>query len=344
MKKCVLILFFALLALSIPAKEDVVKVSSFGFDAKDSTKIIQKAIDSGAKKVIFDKCSSPWVSGPLKLRSNQEIYLEDGVLLTALPGAFIGTKEVLFLIEGEKNILIHGGKDARIQMRKKDYMDRKRYASGEWRHVIAMWGAENITVKNIRLSSSGGDGIYIASKKRFRSIPSRNILVENVLLDDHYRQGISVIAVIGLTIRNCMIRDTSGAAPQAGIDFEPNRAVQQLQKILVEKTSFINNAGGGIVIAPPCDTPVDITVRDCRIIGGTRGLGFNRLKNVSVKGKVLIENCSFTDVKGDVFIFRDHTAKNYSTIIRNCLIRNKKSKALSSPLSFTVNRVKVLRV
>ena len=240
-KKFILSLFF--LPFLCFAKQEILKVSSLGFHAEDSTGFLQKAIDSGAKKIILDKCSSPWVTGPLKLKSNQEIYLEDNVLLTALPGSFKDPKDALFLIDGCKNILIHGGKDARIQMRKKDYMDRKRYASGEWRHVIAMWGAENITVKNIRLSSSGGDGIYIASKKRFRSIPSRNILVENVLLDDHYRQGISVIAVIGLTIRNCMIRDTSGAAPQAGIDFEPNRAVQQLQKILVEKTSFINNAG-----------------------------------------------------------------------------------------------------
>ena len=38
---------------------DGVKVSSFGFDAEDSTEIIQRALDSGARTLVFDRQAGP---------------------------------------------------------------------------------------------------------------------------------------------------------------------------------------------------------------------------------------------------------------------------------------------
>ncbi len=37
---------------------DCVKVSSFGFDSSDSTEFVQRALDSGARKVILDDCGT----------------------------------------------------------------------------------------------------------------------------------------------------------------------------------------------------------------------------------------------------------------------------------------------
>jgi hypothetical protein len=51
-----------------------VTVSSFGADPADSTRILQKALDAGAKRVVVDKAGSPWVTGPLFVRSNTEAY------------------------------------------------------------------------------------------------------------------------------------------------------------------------------------------------------------------------------------------------------------------------------
>ena len=54
-----------------------VKASSFGFDPEDSTEILQKALDSGARKIVVDKQASPWITRPLFARSNCEIVFDN---------------------------------------------------------------------------------------------------------------------------------------------------------------------------------------------------------------------------------------------------------------------------
>ena len=66
------------------------RASWWGFDKDDSTRYLQTAIDSGAAKLIVDKMPSPWVTTPLKAASNQHIVFEDGVVLLAKRGEFVG--------------------------------------------------------------------------------------------------------------------------------------------------------------------------------------------------------------------------------------------------------------
>ena len=61
------------------------KASWWGFQEKDSTRALQAAIDSGAKKVIVDHTGKEWLTAPLKLRSDMELILEDNVVVRALP-------------------------------------------------------------------------------------------------------------------------------------------------------------------------------------------------------------------------------------------------------------------
>lgn len=57
-----------------------VKVSSFGFDAGDSTVAIKAALASGTKTVVFDDKGSPWVtSETVALHSDLEVVFEEGV-------------------------------------------------------------------------------------------------------------------------------------------------------------------------------------------------------------------------------------------------------------------------
>ena len=57
-----------------------VVASEFGFNTEDSTEALQKAIDSGAVKVIVDKQDGPWiVAETIRLRGDQEVVFEDGV-------------------------------------------------------------------------------------------------------------------------------------------------------------------------------------------------------------------------------------------------------------------------
>jgi hypothetical protein len=69
-----------------------VKVSSFGWDENDSTRYVQAALDSGARRVGFDRCKGPWIVKPLKARSHTDIVFEDGVELVAKKGEFRGIR------------------------------------------------------------------------------------------------------------------------------------------------------------------------------------------------------------------------------------------------------------
>ena len=65
-----------------------IKASSFGVDPADSTRFLQAALSSGAKRVVIDKQAGPWLTGMLKGVSNVEIVFEPGAVIAAKPGAF----------------------------------------------------------------------------------------------------------------------------------------------------------------------------------------------------------------------------------------------------------------
>ena len=53
-----------------------------------------------------------------------------------------------------------------LAMNKQDYLDPKqKYEFSEWRHTVSILNAENVTVKDLTLLSSGGDGVYPNSQK-----------------------------------------------------------------------------------------------------------------------------------------------------------------------------------
>ena len=80
-------------------------------------------------------------------------------------------------------------------------------------------------ISDIRVESSGGDGIYIQN--------ASDVSVIRVDSNDHYRQGMSVIDVSGLTVLNSSFRNTNGTAPMAGIDIEPSNGIDQIEQIKI---------------------------------------------------------------------------------------------------------------
>src|SRR6478672_4697809 len=62
-------------------RRDEARASWWGFDAQDSTAFLQAAINSKVKRLIIDRQSSPWMTGPLTGVSGQEIVLESGTEL-----------------------------------------------------------------------------------------------------------------------------------------------------------------------------------------------------------------------------------------------------------------------
>src|SRR5690606_21959581 len=101
------------------------------------------------------------VSRPIILRSDLELILEDGVVLAAAPGAFKGRADAMLSGTNVERITIQGKGKATLRMRKSDYQNPDLYPHSEWRHLIALRGAKGVTLRNLNLLSSGGDGIYL---------------------------------------------------------------------------------------------------------------------------------------------------------------------------------------
>ena len=304
------------------------KVSWWGFDPTDSTKFLRAAIHSKVPRLIVDKQASAWITGPLVLVDNQEIVFEEGVELLAKAGLFLGKNESLLTASNTKNLKLLGlGNGAVLRMRKSDY-HAEPYEKSEWRHGIFLRSVENVTVENLSIVSSGGDGIYLGVATR--GIPCRNVTIKKVVCDDNNRQGISVISADKLLIEDCVLKNTWGTAPQAGIDFEPNSPNEQLTDCIVRRCLIENNAGDGIVLAlkylSKSPTPISIRIEDC-VVKGNKNNGFRHAPRDTnenqLKGSCEVIGCRFEDNhRGGIMIDPKHvdasTLTMKDTTIINC--------------------------
>ncbi|NCU33686.1 MAG: right-handed parallel beta-helix repeat-containing protein, partial [Candidatus Moranbacteria bacterium] len=259
MKKCMIVFMFAVssglwaagghdkeLAEIKEGQRIEAKASWWGFNKEDSTQFLQAAIDSGVKKLVVDNTGDDWVIEPVSLADDQEIVFEKGVVVIAKKNSFKKTTDSLFTARCKKNIILRGEGGVVLKMRKTDYHDVKFYAKGEWRNAISLLSSENIKIQNLTLLSSGGDGIYIGRVNGEKMNYCKNVLIDNVVCDDNNRQGISVISAENLIVRNSVFKNTRGAPPEAGIDFEPNEQGERLVNCLVENCRFEENNGKGI--------------------------------------------------------------------------------------------------
>ncbi len=292
----------ALLAASVPAagagRPEGVRAAAFGFDASDATRALRAAIGSGAGRVIVEDMGVPWVIGEtIRLASDQEIVFEEGVEVVAKAGAFRGKAEVLFDAEGGRNVVLTG-RGATLRMRKADYQGEG-YEKSEWRHLVRLRACTNVTIVGMTLAESGGDGIYVGAGKGGE--PCLGVTIRNVTCADNHRQGISVISAEDLLIEDCVLKGTRGTAPQAGIDFEPNRPDERLVGCVMRRCVVEGNAGRGLLFALQqlrgASAPIAIRIEDCEVRGnGQEAVRFH-VKNGegadAVRGRCDFVDCRF---------------------------------------------------
>ena len=280
-------------AASLSAADGEVRASSFGWNAEDATACLQAALDSGAKRVVVDRQKGDWISRPLLLtNSNVEVVLEDGVSICAKRGEFYGRTDSLIKICGNpSNVTIRGEGKAVIAMRKWDYLDpsMKYPFSGGHRMTIDIRQSRNVTVRNLTILSSGGDGVYVSG--------AHDLVLEDLICRDHKRQGISVIAAKNLVARRCEFSGTWGTPPACGIDLEPNHNRNFFENVVFEDCTFAENASSGILLhlgaLDPTSASVSITFRRCTV-RGNKGHGITvyvASRGNSARGSVLFDGC-----------------------------------------------------
>ena len=326
----------AALALTA-AGTDALKVTSPGDDPKDATAVIQKALDSGVRQVVIGREGSPYVVRPLFVRSDTELLFEEGVELVAKEGEFRDRFDALVTLHGVTNVTLRGlGKGATFRMRIKDYQSAA-YEHGEWRHAVNLLSAVNVTVENLTLADSGGDGIYVGANPMLS--PCRNIAIRSCVCDNNNRQGISVISADGLLIERTVMKNTRGTAPKSGIDFEPNDRRQLLKNIVMRDCLTEGNAGSGYEVylgKGLCGT-VDITLEDCRSVDDVcAGLKVafatsDLTPDIGRGGAVRVRNCTFSGCKSAAVTLINKPAGVADVTMENCVIERRADIAKGIP-------------
>ena len=253
-------------------------------NASDCTPELQAALDSCLNTEV---ALSPgtWVTRPLTmLCDGQRLNLAPGAELQALRGEYTNVGAVLLTVRNVSGVTIYGP-GATLRMWRADYNDSSRYKHSEGRHAIALRGVSNVTIAGslgqpLTVTESGGDGTYIAHDMDALPIVNdcRNITIQSVNYVRNYRQGISVIGVRGLSISDTVVSYTAGTPPQAGIDFEPDFAGNELSNIRLLNVTARGNAGRGfqfsLMKVGSTTPPVTAVFDDC-VVDGTGMYGFS---------------------------------------------------------------------
>jgi hypothetical protein len=242
----------------LSGKQKVANAAWWGFNDTDATDALQGAINSGAPTVIVPDMGKDWIVRPVHLASNQEIVFSAGVRVVAKSnlgaegsGPFrdrgYAVGDCLFTARNKDNIVLRGY-GATLMMRKSEYEREKK--PGEGRHVIKLESCRNVHILGFTVRDSGGDGILVGRDyTNVRQKFSDNVFIKDVICDSCRRNAITVSSANNLTIENCVLKNTAGTQPQAGIDCEPARADSRLSDVRVRGTRVEGNAGYGLIVS-----------------------------------------------------------------------------------------------
>ncbi len=271
-----------------------VHAKDFGWNAEDATEALQKAVDSDASVIVVDKMASPWEIEGLTIPSCKKIVLRKEAVIEAKKGGLIKAHP-LVMIAGT-NIVIVGEGGNEIRMRKLDYMNNKelyptfsdaRSGIGFTRH-----GAKgNLLVRNVKIASSGGDGVMITYARR--------IWLDHVELVDHVRQALTLGTgsdIVYLT--NCKFNNTWGGEPMSGIDIENWTENCSVCEIYCEDCEFADNRIFGLVFSTSTYSPLSVLFKNCEFRNNRRySLHIINRPGVPTVNKEIVENCRFLQAR-----------------------------------------------
>ncbi|MCX7048781.1 MAG: right-handed parallel beta-helix repeat-containing protein [Candidatus Sumerlaeota bacterium] len=307
-------------------KRSEARASWWGFDPADATAALQAAINSGARKLIIENMGAPWITDKIILAGDQEIVFEKGVVVQAKRGAFHGSGDSLFSATSKKNITLTGH-GATLRMWKQDYDDKTQYTHAEWRHALSFKSCAGVRVEGLTLADSGGDGIYLGVAQK--GVPCSDVVITSVACVNNYRQGISVISARNLLIEDCVLKDTGGTAPEAGIDFEPNAPTEELTSCVMRNCISENNKGDAYTfyLRPlrADSKPLSIRLENCRAIGCRRSVAFvtgNDSETASVKGAMDFIACRFEGSRQAAISISDKPTSGARVSFVNCEVIN----------------------
>lgn len=312
----------------------------------DYTSYIQSAIDKN-NTVIFPNFPLKIGVGGLSLRSNNTLIFEDGGGLIMTPNGNANYSVVnLDRVNNVKiyNINIIGERDKHFNQ------------SGQWGMGISIKGSNDILIQNATISKCWGDGIYIGGSINGKT--NENIRVINSLLDNNRRNGISIISGININIQNCIISNTVGQNPMAGIDIEPNNNNDIIKSIQLTDIVTYNNRWYGIIVAlshlvgqkeTNAQVFIDNHLDDSSTIAFATSLGARKKGNFSsIKGNVNVNNPIWMNNRKTSYFYFDTFNNDMKVNFKNVKIMgdkyNSSQKKRQADFDSTVKAKSDLRV
>lgn len=271
-----------------PTPSDKINVKDYGAKgdaATDDTAAIQKAIDYAFSKSLSTVCipDGTYMINPdtsIRLKSNIALELSNNAILKAKPS--VNSYYNVVLILEANNVKISGGK-----------IVGDRYihsgSGGEWGAGIGILGSSTVTISNMHISNCWGDGVFIGEAWDGTPGYSQNIVIQEVICDNNRRQGISVISVKGLVIRDSVCCNTNGTPPMSGIDLEPDKVNHFIQDVLIENVSSYNN---GFATEYPGGYGLDIYLG-----AGTNNMYAVPKENVSIR---IVNLTAYQNYRGNI--------------------------------------------
>lgn len=287
---------------------DIVKVIKPTGTGNDSTNI-NAILSSGNKKFVF-KYGTYNIQEDILVKSNSVLEFEEGAVFKK-NATSSGIYNVMLLKDSSNVTLINPTIIG----------DRVTHTgtTGEWGHGITLQGTTNVKIQNAKVRDCWGDGIYIGATPQGGTRFCTDTWFDNVVCDNNRRNGLSIVSVKGLNVKNSQFINTNGTDPQAGIDFEPNSPDMFLENIVLDNVYLKNNNKRGLffclwlMFGDQDSSPVknvSIVLNDVRSEGDTNGFetvmsnftgnvdpSTDRLEIKNLNGEIVLNNCEAKNSK-----------------------------------------------
>lgn len=266
----------------------------------------------------------------LNLKSNVTILMSKNAIIRAITND--SEQYAIFNIYNVSNVKIFGGI---IQG------DRLTHTSttGQWGMGISTDSSDNALIEDVYVKDCWGDGVYIGKLPNYGTAhtASTNIKINRVISDNNRRQGMSIVWGDGVSITDCVFKNTNGTAPESGIVIEPDPSTFA-NNIKFEHCQFFNNAENGVSIQAANGNISNIHFKSCVAKNNTTdGFGiFNSSSSTSMIG-VILDSCQISNnVYG--IIINDTVGNTINDlIITNCTILNNSKNGANIQLNNASN-------
>lgn len=196
----------------------------------------------------------------INLRSHVRLKMDPTAQLVAIPNN--QTRSYVVKAWHVNNVEIVGGSIVG---------ERARHigSSGEWGMGLDIRASSKVYAHDLKVSNCWGDGIYIgATGSAGHAVRATDITLNHVTSTGNRRQGLSFGPVQRVYVVNSAFVNTSGTAPQAGIDIEPSTQGSS-SDIRIEASTMQGNAGNGMEL----HAHVSGLVVNASTIKGNKGFG-----------------------------------------------------------------------